>query len=363
MTTPVTLPDYAQRAQQMLPADCWAYLNGHAADGHTAQANQAAWSDLQLWPRVLRATAGGHTRRTLLGRPLAHPILLAPVASLKLAHPDGELGTACAAAAQQAGLVLSSQASTPLETVAEAIRHEPARGPLWMQLYLQADRGFTRELVQRAEASGYEALVLTADAPVQGVRDEERRTGFTLPPEAACVNLHGLRPQPPVAGPVNSLLFDDLLRHAPTWDDVAWLRSQTRLPLLLKGILHPDDARQAHALGADGVIVSNHGGRTLDTAVSTAWALPRIIDAVGSPAWPVLVDGGLRRGTDVLKALALGAHAVLIGRPYVHGLTVAGAHGVAHVIRLLRDELEVAMALCGCRTLADLHPDLMRPTP
>jgi 4-hydroxymandelate oxidase len=152
-----------------------------------------------------------------------------------------------------------------------------------------------------------------------------------------------------------SALFNDLLHDAPAWEALATLRSHTRLPIVLKGVLHTEDARQAQALGADGVIVSNHGGRTLDTAVSTAWALPRVVKAVG-PDWPVLVDGGIRRGTDVFKALALGAHGVLIGRPYMHGLAVAGALGVAHVIRLLRDEFEIAMALNGCRTLADITP-------
>jgi 4-hydroxymandelate oxidase len=270
-----------------------------------------------------------------------------------LAHPHGEMATALAAAALGAGLVLSTQSSTPLEDVARLVLADPDRGPLWFQLYLQADRGFTRELVQRAEAAGYEALVLTVDAPVQGVRDRERRTAFQLPPDISAVNLRGLRaPETRVLLPGQSALFDDLLTHAPTWDDVAWLRQQTRLPVLLKGISHPDDARQAVRCGAAGLIVSNHGGRTLDTVPATAQLLPAIVQAVGGDL-PVLVDGGLRRGTDVLKAIALGASAVLVGRPVLHGLTNAGATGVAHVIRLLRDELEMAMALTGCRTLAE----------
>jgi 4-hydroxymandelate oxidase len=226
------------------------------------------------------------------------------------------------------------------------------RGPLWFQLYLQPDRHFTRDLVQRAEAAGYEALVLTVDAPVQGARDRERRAGFRLPAGVRSVNLDGMKlPPARTVGVTQSALFDDLLHHAPTWEDLAWLRSITRLPVLLKGVLHPEDALLAIEHGASGLIVSNHGGRTLDTAVSTAAAMPAVVRAVQGRA-PVLVDGGIRRGTDVLKAMALGASAVMVGRPVLHGLANAGAQGVAHVLRLLRDELEIAMALTGCRTLA-----------
>jgi len=215
--------------------------------------------------------------------------------------------------------------------------------------------------VQRAEAAGYEALVLTVDAPTSGARDRERRAGFRLPPGVRAVNLDGLPPPPVVTlGPGQSALFDGLLRHAPTWDDVAWLQAQTRLPILLKGVLHEDDARQAARLGLGGVIVSNHGGRTLDTAPATAQVLPRIVDALAG-GMPVLVDGGIRRGTDVLKAVALGANAVLLGRPYIHGLANAGAMGVAHVLRLLRDELEIAMALCGCSRLDQATRNLLYP--
>jgi 4-hydroxymandelate oxidase len=347
----VTLADHEAYARTRLDDNAWAYFSGGAADELTLRANRGAWDQLQLLPRVLQPLAGGHTRVTLLGRTLAHPILLAPVAYQRMAHPDGELATAHAAAALGAGLVLSTQASTALEAVAQAMLSDADRGPLWFQLYLQHDRGFTRELVQRAEAAGYEALVLTVDAPSSGARDRERRANFRLPPGIRAVNLEGLPPPPPVdLGAGQSALFDGLLRHAPTWDDVVWLQAQTRLPILLKGVLHPDDARQATRLGVAGIVVSNHGGRTLDTAPATAQVLPRVVDAVGG-ALPVLVDGGIRRGTDVLKAMALGASAVLLGRPYVYGLANAGAVGVAHVLRLLRDELEIAMALCGCRQL------------
>ncbi len=353
------LADHELLAHQQLDDNAWAYFSGGAADEITLRANRSAWDALALWPRVLRPLAGGHTRVQLLGRTLAHPILLAPVAFQRLAHPDGELAMAYAAAAQGAGVVLSTQASVALEAIADAVMPDPGRGPLWFQLYLQHDRGFTQALVQRAEAAGYEALVLTVDAPASGVRDRERRTGFRLPPGMGPVNLAGLPPAPPPdLRPGQSALFDGLLHQAPTWDDVAWLQSITRLPVLLKGVLHPADARQAVSVGAAGLIVSNHGGRTLDTAPATATALPRVVQAVGG-AVPVLVDGGIRRGTDVLKALALGASAALVGRPAVWGLANAGAAGVAHVLRLLRDELEVAMALTGCATPADATPALL----
>lgn len=356
-----SLADHERLARQQLDENAWAYFSGGAADEITLHANRSAWDQITLQPRVLRALAGGHTRTTLLGRQLAHPMLLAPIAFQRMAHPDGELASAYAAAALGAGMVLSTQSSTALEAVAAAMLGDAGRGPLWFQLYLQHDRGFTRELVQRAEAAGYEALVLTVDAPTSGVRDRERRAGFRLPQGISAVNLAGLAPPPPVElQPGQSALFDDLLHHAPTWADVAWLQSITRLPVLLKGVLHPLDAAQAAALDVAGLIVSNHGGRTLDTAPATAHALPRIADAVQG-ALPLLVDGGIRRGTDVLKALALGASAVLVGRPAIYGLAHAGAAGVAHVLRLLRDELEIAMVLTGCATL-DQAPAVLLQT-
>lgn len=355
----VSPADYEELAQARLDANAWAYVSGGAGDEHTVRANRAAWDTLCLQPRVLCRTAGGHTRRTLLGRTLTHPILLAPVAHQRLAHPDGELATAYAAAALGAGMVLSLQSNTPVEAVAQAMHGEPEAGPLWMQLYPQADRGFWRELVQRAEAAGCEALVLTVDAPVSGARDRERRAHFRLPPGISAVHLAGrpLAAAPP-ASPGCSALFDDLLHAAPTWDDVDWLCGTTRLPVLLKGVMHPADAREARAHGVAGLIVSNHGGRTLDTAAPTARVLPGVVAAVQGHL-PVLVDGGIRRGTDVFKALALGASAVLVGRPQVWALAAAGAHGVAHLLRLLRDELEIAMALCGCATLDAITPELL----
>jgi 4-hydroxymandelate oxidase len=356
-----TLGDHERHARSVLDEQTWAYLFGAAADELTHGRNIEAWRELELLPRVLRPLAGGHTRIELLGHERPHPILVAPMAYHRLAHPDGELATALAAAALGAGLVVGTQASCRLEDVAGTFLPGADRGPLWFQLYLQPDRAFTRGLVQRAEVAGYEALVLTVDAPVQGARDRERRAGFRLPAGVRADNLDGMRlPPSPTLGATQSALFDDLLLHAATWDDVSWLASITRLPVLLKGVLHADDAALAIEHGASGLIVSNHGGRTLDTAITTAAALPALVQTVQGRV-PLLVDGGIRRGTDVLKAMALGASAVLVGRPVLHGLANAGAQGVAHVLRLLRDELEIAMALTGCRTLAEAGDALAAP--
>ena len=344
----LTLADYASQAQTRLAPEAWAYFEGGAADELTIAANQTAWRRWWLQPRVLTPQAGGHSRVTLLGRTLEWPALLAPIAHQRWAHPEGEIGSAVAASALGAGLVLSTLSNTPMDQVLQAYRSAPAQGLAAFQLYLQADPEATLGLVRCAEDSGYDALVVTVDAPVQGVRDRERRQGVQLPPGLQAVHS-------PTAG---RLTLDQLRRQAPTWDDVQWLTRQTHLPILLKGILHPDDARQALALGIAGIIVSNHGGRTLDTALPTAAALPAIRSAVG-PKATVVVDGGIRRGTDIVKALALGADAVLLGRPYIHGLACAGAQGAAAVLRLLRDEFEAAQVLCGCVTSADIRRECL----
>ena len=353
------LADFEAHAQSRVSEAAWAYLNGGAADEITLRANRAAWDALKLQPRVLRDLSGGHTRVTLLGRELRHPILLAPIAYQRLFHADGELAIAHAAAAQEAGLILSAQASVDMEAVAAPMLAETSAGPLWFQLYWRDDRDFMQALLRRIEAAGFQALVLTVDAPVHGARDRERRIGFKLPGDIRAVNLGGVK-KPLDLLPGQSALFDGLMPRAATWREIDWLRSESRLPLLLKGLTHADDAREAIARGVTGFIVSNHGGRALDTLPATAELLPPLRAALG-PDVPVLVDGGIRRGTDVLKAMALGANAVLLGRPYVHALAASGALGVAHALRLLRDELEIARALSGCKTLADAGPALLWP--
>lgn len=352
----VSLADHEAHARASLDPNAWAYLDSVAGDGLTHRGNRAAWDRLQFTPRLLRPRPLPGTEVLLFGRTLAHPFLLAPLAYQRLFHPDGEAASALAASAQQAGFVLSTLASVPLETVARAFGQDADRGPLWFQLYVQPDRGVTLELLQRAEAAGYEAIVVTADAPVSGVRDGERRAGFRLPDGIAAVNL------PARSGTAPGSVAE-LLAVAPDWAELEWLVGATRLPVLLKGVLHPDDARQAQALGVAGIIVSNHGGRTLDGVPPTAEALPRIAQATAG-ALPLLVDGGIRRGTDAIKARALGATAVLVGRPLAWGLASAGALGVAHVLRVLRDELEAGLALAGATSLDALPRDLVgAPSP
>lgn len=351
----VSPDDFETLARQTLDDLAWAYFSGAAGDELTLQANRQAWSALRLQPRVLRDLAGGHTGVELLGRTVPTPLLLAPVAYQRLAHADGELASALAASAQGAGIVLSAQSSVALETVAAAVKDDAGRGPLWFQIYLQPDRGFTLELAQRARQAGFEALVLTVDAPLHGVRDRERRAGFVLPAGVSAVNLAGA---PRLQWPVSGSRFDFAAAHTPRWADVEALAAASGLPVLVKGVLHPADALRAREAGAAGVIVSNHGGRTLDTTLASADALPAIADAL-SGSLPLLVDGGIRRGTDVLKALALGARAVLVGRPQVMALAAGGAPGVALLLRLLRDELETAMVLTGCRTPAEAGRELL----
>ncbi|MDO5640944.1 MAG: alpha-hydroxy acid oxidase, partial [Paracoccus sp. (in: a-proteobacteria)] len=330
-----------------------AYIEGAGADGITAAENLAAWGAIRLRGRVLADMRGASTGVQLLGLDLAHPILLAPVAFHGLVHPEAEAATALGAAAGQALMVVSTQASLPLEQIAAQ-----AQGPLWFQLYLQARPEDSLHLIRRAEAAGYHALVLTVDAPINGLRNAEARAGFALPPGLRAVNLDGYhQPQfsPP---PGRSAAFLGMLDHAPRWEDLAWLREQTRLPILLKGICDADDAARAVDLGADGVIVSNHGGRVLDTLPATARMLPAIAARVGAQV-PVICDGGIRRGTDVLKALALGAQAVMVGRPQLHALSIGGAAGVAHMLTILRAEFEVAMALTGCASVAAVDRDVL----
>ncbi|EBA07813.1 alpha-hydroxy acid oxidase [Sagittula stellata] len=353
---PGGLADYAAQATALLPPGPAAYFLRGAGAEDTCRANLRDLEAIRIWPRALAPIAGGHTRLTLLGQSLDAPMLVAPMAYLRVLDAGGEAGVAAAATAQGLGMCLSAQAGQPMEAVRDV-------GPAcrWMQLYWQAGRAPTMALAERAARAGFTALVLTVDAPVNGIRDAEIASGFALPDGLRAVNLDGL-PQPQFA-PLQdreSLLFDRVAHVLPDWEDVAWFCANAPLPVLLKGILHPDDATQAVKTGAAGIIVSNHGGRVLDGAPSAIAALPGVVAQVGG-AVPVLMDGGIRRGVDVFRALALGATAVLIGRPVCHGLAVAGALGVSHVLRLLRDELEVTMALAGCRTLDDITADCIQP--
>jgi 4-hydroxymandelate oxidase len=300
----------------------------------------------------------------VLGQTLAMPILIAPMAFQCLTHPEGEVATARIAAELGTGMVLSTLSTKRLEDVATASRQVKSQtnNPLWFQLYVHRDRALTRALVERAEAAGFSALCLTVDAPVLGRRERDRRNQFTLPPGMELANLTTMADLaiPKAAGESGLFAyFAQQLDPSLTWRDLEWLRSITELPVVVKGILRGDDARQAVDCGAKAIIVSNHGGRQLDGAIATIEALPEVVAAVGEKV-EVLVDGGIRRGTDVLKALALGAKAVLIGRPVLWGLAVGKEAGGRHVLELLRDELDVAMALSGCATIQDIDPYLVR---
>lgn len=355
----VALGDYEARAPLHLDGNAWAYLNGAAGDEISRRWNRNAYEELAILPRVLRSMAGGNTRIELLGRTHESPFLLAPVAWQGLFHPEGELASACAAAALGTGMVLSTLSSHTLEEVAQAFA-QLGGGPLWFQLYWQPERDINRDLLQRAVAAGFEAIVLTVDAPINGIRNAEQRAGFHLPPGVLSANLVPYTQSAVHRQQEGHPLFDQLMGSAPGWEDLAWLVAESPLPVIVKGILHPQDAVQAADLGAAAVVVSNHGGRTLDTLPATLTVLSGVVQALQGRI-PVLVDGGIRRGSDIFKALALGARAVLVGRGYVQGLAVAGALGVAHVIRLLRDELAATMALAGCATVAAINADYLCP--
>lgn len=346
--------DYERAATAHLDEPTRAHLAGGSERDLTVAFNRAAFDDHAIWPRLLRDVTAGHTRVHLNGHDLLHPILLGPVAFQRTLHPGGELETARAAAATDSTLVLSTLSSVTLESVAHATG--PRR---WFQLYLQPRRETSLDLVVRAMHAGYEAIVVTLDAPLQPASHGALRAGFRVPADPMPANLVDYPPLP-AAGvePGGSRILRGLMRHAPTWDDLAWLARHCDLPLWVKGVMHPDDARRLADLDVAGMAVSNHGGRSLDGAPASLAALPLVRAAVG-PAFPLLLDGGIRRGSDVFKALALGANAVLVGRLQAYALATAGALGVAHMIKLLREELETCMALAGCVDVAAITIDAL----
>lgn len=353
----VAVKHFQPLAEELLQPRIRDYVAGGAGDEYTLERNIRAWQDITLSPRVLVDVSELDTSVSLLGRDLAHPIVVAPTARHRACHPSGEVGTITGAEAAGALYVQSSLGSTALVDVAAA-----ARGlaePWWFQLYVQRDRGFTAELVAHAVELGAEALVLTVDTPSLGARDRDKRNQLgTIDGDSYPILAGG--PVTPDDRPPHRRIFNPILAPDITWADLEWLVEIAGVPVLTKGHLRADEALRAVECGAGGVIVSNHGARNLDTVPATAQALPPIIDAIGGRA-PVLVDGGIRRGTDVAKALCLGASAVLVGRPVVWGLTVAGAEGVRQVLEILRTELEIAMALLGAATIAELQPDLLWP--
>ena len=342
-----SLSDFEKAAKTKMTPMAWEYVSGGAGDERTLDWNHEAYGEIKLRNKVLVDVSKIDTYTRVLGQELAHPILFAPTAYHKLVHREGEVATARGAGLANAPMVVSSFATTRIEEIARA-----ASGPLWFQLYVQPDREFTRELVQRVQAAGVRALVLTVDTPVLGARNRETRIGFKLPPGMTRENLTALDAKVASAThrPPEGQIYSAVLEPRLTWKDVEWLRSIATVPVLLKGILDADDAKLAVESGASGIVVSNHGARNLDTVPATITALPRIAEAVAGRL-PILVDGGIRRGTDVLKAIAFGASAVAIGRPYLYGLAVDGSAGVARVVDILKTELEMAMALTGRTTI------------
>lgn len=351
MNERITVDDFEQTARELLPPMVFDYYAGGSGDEWTLRENRRAFDRWIIRPRVLVDASDVDLRTSVLGQAVPFPILLAPTAFQRMAHDEGELATARAAASLGALMVVSTIATVSLEEIAHT---GVAR---WFQLYVLKDRDLTAELVKRADAAGYSALVLTVDAPLLGRRLRDERNAFTLPPGIGLANLEGTG-LPVAAGSGLSSFFLD--RHDPTltWESVAWLRSLSSLPLVLKGVLTAEDARLAVEAGADAVVVSNHGGRQLDGAPATIDVLPEVVEAV-SGRTEVLVDGGVRRGTDVLKALALGARAVLVGRPYLWGLAVGGESGVRRVLEILRDELKLAMALAGQPSVGGIDRSLV----
>jgi isopentenyl diphosphate isomerase/L-lactate dehydrogenase-like FMN-dependent dehydrogenase len=348
--------DYEALARQSLPAPADAYIAGGSGHDLTTQANRSAFGRWAIYPRLLREVSAGHTRIELNGERFAHPLFLAPVAFHKLVHGAGELDTARAAQAAASCLITSTLSSCTLEDVA---RHAGAQR--WFQLYFQPSRDATLDLLSRAQGAGYGAIVVTVDAPIQVASLGALSLQFTLPPECLPVNLAGY-PHAAVDAPAagDSRIFQGVMRAAPTWADLAWLLEQTSLPVWVKGVLHPDDALALVEAGVAGIVVSNHGGRSLDGAPASLDCLAAIRAAVG-PRCPILFDGGIRSGADAFKALALGADAVAIGRLQLYALHVAGALGVAHMLKLLVEELEVCMALAGCATIAAISPAALVP--
>lgn len=349
---PLNCREYEALARETLTQPVYDYYAGAAGDEITVRENEAAWTRVRLLPRVMVDVSRIDLRTTALGQPLSMPVMTAPCALNALAHADGELAVARAVSAEGIGQVLSTLSSYPLEEVAAA-----APAPRWFQLYCYRDREITRELVRRVDAAGYAAICVTVDVPRPGNRERDLRNNFRVPAHVRAANFGAAIED---TGDGSALLnyisaqFDPSL----TWEALSWLRNITSLPIVVKGVLAAADARLAVEHGANGVGVSNHGGRQLDTVVSSCDALPAVVDAVGSSA-EVFVDGGVRRGTDVLKALAMGARAVLVGRPYLWGLAVDGERGVRRVLTLLRDDLSLSMALAGTPTVASVGRTLI----
>jgi 4-hydroxymandelate oxidase len=351
----LNIADYARAARGKLSKEVLDYFEGGALDEIALRENVTGWERLKLFYRVLAGVGERDLRTSLLGQPISMPIAIAPTAFHKLACEEGEIATARAAKAAGTLFILSSLSNTAMEAV-----FAEAASPRWFQLYIYKDRQVTLELVRRAEAAGAEAIVLTVDAPGLGTRERDTRNRFRLPDGLAVENLTplGKGHMPEVQGSGLAAYVRENFKADLGFDDLDWLCGSTRLPVVVKGVCRGDDARRAAEHGAKALVVSNHGGRQLDSAPATCEVLPHVVDAVGDGC-EIYVDGGIRRGSDVLKAIALGARAVLVGRPVLWGLCVAGEQGATSVLEILRRELDEAMLLCGCTKLSDIDRSLL----
>ncbi|MBA3961703.1 MAG: alpha-hydroxy-acid oxidizing protein [Chthoniobacterales bacterium] len=353
----LNVADYALAAAARIPKEAFDYYEGGALDELTLRENTDGWTRLKLYYRVLAGVAARDLSTTVLGQPVSLPILVAPTAFHKLACEEGEIATARAARAARTGFILSSLSNTAMEPV-----FAQAGSPRWFQLYIYKDREVTRALLQRAEAAGAEAIVLTVDAPGLGTRERDVRNNFQLPEGLVVANLCSLGKGglPEVQGSGLAVYVRTNFKQDLGFADLDWLCHSTHLPVVVKGVCRGEDARRAAEHGAKAVVVSNHGGRQLDTAPATCEVLPHVVAAAGDLC-EVYVDSGIRRGSDVLKAIALGARAVLVGRPILWGLCVAGEKGALRVLEILRRELDEAMLLCGCAKLSDIDVTLLHP--
>lgn len=357
----INLFDFEREAEKLIPPSYWGYIAGGANDEVTVGANRAAFERILIRYRTMVDVATRNLATTVLGTPVSMPVLIAPTAMQKLAHPDGECATARACRAAGTLMVTSTTATTRLSDVIAA-----SPGPMWFQLYLYHDRGKSKALIEEAVRSGYTGVMLTVDAPLLGRRERDIRSGFTLPRHLTIANAAdaGMAVVPEASPDASGLMlhFRSLHDAAVLPKDITWVREVSGLPVVVKGIVRGDDATRAVEHGADAIVVSNHGGRQLDTSIPSIIALPQVVDAVAGQA-EVYVDGGIRRGTDVVKALALGARAVLIGRPVLWGLAVNGEAGVTAVLELLRQEIDLAMGLCGTPVVSDVTRDLVTRDP
>ncbi|MEW7278391.1 alpha-hydroxy acid oxidase [Aquimarina sp. 2201CG1-2-11] len=352
----VNLKEFENIARRELPKDIYDYLSGGANDEITVHENHEAYSKIKLYPRVLKSVEKRDVSIQMMGKKIAMPIFIAPTAFHCLANEEGELATVKAAAMANTIMIVSMASTVSLERIANAAKNPKInKAPeLWFQLYIQPDIEITKLFVKRAEDAGYSALVVTVDSPVFGKRERDIRNGFHMLPEGLSLKnfddpklLKFAKDKPTL-----------ILNAALTWSDIDKLKEITTLPVFIKGVVRPEDAELAIQHGVDGIIVSNHGGRQLDTIPATIELLPDIVAMVKGRI-PVIIDGGIRRGTDVLKALALGANAVAIGRPILWGLAYDGESGVLQVLHNLKDELDLSMALCGCSSIKEINKSLI----